>query len=123
MRLRVLLALFILVPIAQVFAQDRDPFYLEGRTDLRLVAYRSQHATLPDDSDRSLRASMDGGFGQTRDTPEGDLREREGPAYLQGEDQSIQGMVKANEVDVAEVDGVPMLHVSLGKMIVHRPAQ
>lgn len=125
MRLRVLLALFVLVPIAQAFAEGSDSFYLERRNDLGLVAYCSEHGMLPDDSYRYFKAGMDEIFGQTRNTPEGDLHERkgrEGRAYLQGEEQSIEDLAAANEVDVAEVCDQYKVHISLGKVIAHRPA-
>ena len=126
MRLRAVLALLTLLPIVQAFAEDSDPFYLERRNDLGLVAYCSQHGMLPDDSYRYFKAGMDEMFGPTRESPEGDRHERkgrEGIAYLQGEEQSIQDMAAANEVDVAEVCGQYKVHISLGKVIAHRPAK
>ncbi|ALN72570.1 hypothetical protein [Aureimonas sp. AU20] len=126
MRLRVLLASFLLLPIAQAIAQDSDPFYLEKRNDLGLVAYCSAHGMLPDDGYRFFKAGVDEIFGPRTNTPEGDLHERKGRdgiAYLQGEEQSIQEMAAAYDVDIAEVCGQYKVHISLGKIAASRRAK
>ena len=123
MRLKLAVLIFALSPIAGASAGEDDAFYLEKRNDLGIVAYCAEHGMLPDDGYRFFKAGMDEIFGSRPETPEGELHEakgREGIAYLQGEEQTIEDMAADYEVEVAEVCAQYKTHISLGKIAASR---
>lgn len=102
-------------------AQDSsDPSYLEKRNDLGIIAFCSGKGLLAEDSETFFQISIDEIYGEMPDSEEADLHEqkgRDGISYLQGDEQSLDDLAAANNVDVAAVCDQYKSQVTLGRMI------
>lgn len=102
-------------------AQDSsDPSYLEKRNDLGIIAYCSSKGLLADDSEKFFKIGIDEIYGEMPASEEADLHEqkgRDGISYLQGDEQPLDELAAANDVDVAAVCDQYKSQVTLGRMI------
>lgn len=114
-------SLFTAMTGSAVQAQDSiDPSYLEKRNDLGIIAFCSDKGLLDKDSEEFFQVGIDEIYGEVPDSDEADLHEqkgRDGISYLQGDEQPLEELAEANNVDVAAVCKQYKSQVTLGRMI------
>ena len=107
-----------------VYAQDNsDPSYLEKRNDLGIIAFCSGKGLLEGDSEKYFKVGINEIYGELPSSDEAELHEqkgRDGISYLQGDEQSLDDLAAANNVDVAAVCNQYKGQVTLGKMMAKR---
>jgi len=114
-------ATFLLLSSLTAFAQtNADPNYLERRNDHGIVAYCSGRGLLEVDAEKYFRIGTEEIFGEVETSPEADLHEqkgREGISYLQGDEQTLEDLATANDVDIQAVCEQYKSQVTLGRMM------
>ena len=118
---------FLLLSSLTVFAQTNiDPDYLERRNDQGIVGYCIGRGLLASDSEEFFRVGTEEIFGEVETSAEADLHEqkgREGISYLQGEEQTLEDLASANDVDIQAVCEQYKPQITLGRMMAENRAK
>jgi len=114
------LSSLLLSSVTTLAQNNEHPAYLERLNDQGIVAYCSDLGFLEPDSEKFFRVGTEAIFGEVESSAEADLHEqkgRDGISYLQGDEQSLEDLAAANEVDVKEVCEQYKSQVMLGRMM------
>ena len=114
------LTILLLSSVTALAQTSADPAYLERLNDHGIVAYCSEQGLLEPDSEEFFRVGTVEIFGEIEPSPEADLHEqkgRDGISYLQGDEQSLEDLAAANDVDVKAVCERYKSQVTLGRMM------
>ncbi|MGU3575496.1 hypothetical protein ACLBWZ_08180 [Brucellaceae bacterium C25G] len=114
------LTAMLLSPIISFAQVNTDPAYLERRNDEGIVTYCIQLGFLENDSEEFFRVGTEAIFGEVETSAEADEHEqkgRDGISYLQGDEQSLDDLAEANEVEVKDVCEQYKPQVTIGRMM------
>ncbi|WP_235818504.1 hypothetical protein [Brucella grignonensis] len=119
------LTILLLSSVTALAQTSTDEAYLERRNDQGIVAYCSDQGFLEPDSEEFFHVGTVEIFGEVEPSPEADLHEqkgRDGISYLQGDEQSLEDLAAANDVDVKAVCEQYKSQVTLGRMMAKNKA-
>lgn len=119
------LKILLLYSISALSQTSADEAYSERQNDQGIVAYCIAHGFLESDSEEFFHVGTVAIFGEVAPSPEAELhvqKGREGISYLQGDEQSLEDLAAANDVDVKAVCEQYKSQVTLGRMMAKNKA-
>jgi len=119
------LTILLLFSISALSQTNADEAYLERQNDQGIVAYCIAQGFLEPDSEEFFHVGTVAIFGEVAPSPEAELhvqKGRDGISYLQGDEQSLEDLAAANDVDVKTVCKQYKSQVTLGRMMAKNKA-
>lgn len=119
------LTILLLSSVSAVSQTSADEAYLERQNDQGIVAYCIAQGFLEPDSEEFFHVGTVAIFGEVEPSPEAELhiqKGRDGISYLQGDEQSLEDLAEANDVDVKAVCEQYKSQITLGRMMAKNKA-